>query len=128
MEDKSPFLELTGTLEAKTEAINIQGKSDGFALSPFGPVLGISDDILQTGTARYAMQITGTSTFPVVALEWTIPTLVLKTEVGDIDISDAGGAITYQEETLRFEGCAFKLFGNDVNLEGYIDVSPRRCQ
>ena len=124
LEDESPFLELTGTLEAKTEAMNIQGKSDGFALPSFGPVLGISDDILQTGTARYAMQITGTSTLPVVALEWAIPTLALKTEVGDIDISDAGGAITYQEETLRFEGCAFKLFGNDVNLEGYIDVQP----
>ena len=123
-EDKSAFLELTGTLDAKTEAMNIQGKSDGFALPPFGPVLGISDDMLQTGNARYAMQITGTSTLPVVALEWAIPTMAFKTEVGDIDISDAGGEITYQEETLRFEGWAFKLFGNDVRLEGYIDVQP----
>ena len=123
-EDKSAFLEMTGTLDAKTEAMNIHGKSDGFALPPFGPVLGITDDMLQTGNARYAMQITGTSTLPVVALEWAIPTLTLDTEVGDIDISDAGGAVTYQEETLRFEGCAFKLFGNDVNLEGYIDIQP----
>ena len=44
--------------------------------------------------------------------------------MGNIDIADAGAAITYQEETLRFENCAFNLFGNDVNMEGYIDLEP----
>ena len=117
--DKSPFVELTGTFDAKSEAINLHVASGEFALLPFGIT-----DMLQAGTARYAMQITGTSTLPVVELEWTIPTLTLETEVGDIDINNAGGAITYQEETLRLEGCAFKLFGSDVNLEGYIDVQP----
>ena len=118
--DKSPFVELTGTFDAKSEAINLQVASGEFALLPFGIT-----DMLQAGTARYAMQITGTPTLPVVELEWTIPTLTLETEVGDIDINNAGGAITYREETLRLEGCAFKLFGSDVNLEGYIDVQPK---
>ena len=117
--DQSPFVELTGTFDAKSEAINLHVASGEFALLPFGIT-----DMMQAGTARYAMQITGTSTLPVVELEWTIPTLTLETEVGDIDINNAGGAITYQEETLRLEGCTFKLFGSDVNLEGYIDVQP----
>ena len=124
LEDASSFIELSGNFDAKTEAMNLQGQANGFALAPFGRVLGLPDDVLQRGTARYAMHITGTPTLPVVALDWAIPTLILKTEVGDIDISDAGGAITYKEETLRFEGCAFKVFGNDMNLEGYIDVQP----
>ena len=104
--------------------MNLQGESDGFALPPFTPVLGLPDTILRSGTARYVLHITGTPEKPVLALEWAIPTLVLKTEVGDVDISDANGAITYQEETLRLAGCVCKVFGNDLNLGGYIDVQP----
>ena len=123
-EDKSPFIELTGTFDAKSEAINLDVVSGEFALPPFVPTLGLPLNILQSGTARYALKLTGTSTEPIVRLEWAIPALTLKTEVGDIDINDAGGAIVYQEKALRFENCAFKFFGNDVNLEGYIDVQP----
>ena len=121
-EDQSPFIALTGTFEAKSETMNLHAVSDEFALPPFGKALGLPLDMLQTGTARYDLKVTGTSSQPVVRLEWTIPALTLKTEVGDIDATEAGGAIIYQEETLRFEDCAFKLFGNDVNLEGYVDV------
>ena len=120
----NPFLELTGTLDAKSETMNLHAVSDGFALPPFGDALGLPLGMLQTGAVRYDLKATGTPIQPNVHLEWAIPTLTLETEAGDIDIADASGAITYQEETLRFEGCAFKLFGNDVNLEGYIDVQP----
>ncbi len=124
LEDTSPFLELTGSYDAKTEEMNLKGGSDGFALPPFGPALGLPDDVLQTGTGRYTMHITETPTLPVVALDWSVPTLTLETEVGDIHISDAAGGIVYQEESLRFEECAFKFLGNDVSVEGYIDVQP----
>lgn len=124
-EDKSPFIALTGTFEAKSETMNLHAVSDEFALPPFGNALGLPLDMLQTGTARYDLKVTGTSSQPIVSLEWTIPALTLKTEVSDIDATDAGGTIIYQEETLRFEDCAFKLFGNDVKLEGYVDVHPK---
>ncbi len=120
----NPFLELVGTLDAKSEKMNLHAVSDGFALPPFGDALGLPLGMLQTGAVRYDLKATGTPSQPNIHLEWAIPTLILETDAGDIDITDAGGAITYQEETLRFEGCAFKLFGNDVNLEGYIDVHP----
>ncbi len=123
-EDKLPFMELTGTFDAKSETMNLRAVSDEFALPPFGNALGLPLGMLQAGTARYDLKVTGTSSQPIVRLEWTIPALTLKTEVGNIDATDAGGAIIYQEETLRFEDCAFKLFGNDMNLEGYIDVHP----
>ena len=123
-EDESTFLGLTGTFETKSEAMNLHVVSDVFLLSPFENALQLPTGVLRTGTAHYNLKMTGTSTQPIAQLEWTIPTLTLNTEIGDIDIADVSSTITYQEETLRFEGCAFKLFGNDVNLEGYIDVQP----
>ena len=123
-EAKVEFLELTGTFDAKSEMMNLHAVSDGFALPPIAEALGLPLGILQDGVLRYDLRVTGTSTEPNVQLEWAIPTLILETEVGNIDIADAGAAITYQEETLRFENCAFNLFGNDVNMEGYIDVEP----
>ena len=121
---KNPFLELTGTLDAKSETMNLHAVSDGFALPVFAEALGLPLGMLQAGALRYDLKATGTPTQPNVQLEWAIPTLTLETEANDINIANAGGAITYQEETLRFESCAFKLFDNDVNMEGYIDVQP----
>ena len=80
--------------------------------------------MLKAGALRYDLKVTGTPTQPNVQFAWAIPKLTLETEVGDIDLADTGGAITYQEETLRFEDCTTKLYGNDVNMEGYIDVQP----
>ena len=122
--DKSAFLELTGIFDAKSEMMNLHAASEGFVLPPFEDVLGLPSGMLQAGTARYDLKMTGTPFQPIVQLEWAIPTLTLKTEIGDIDIAEAGGSITYQEETLHFEGCAFKLLGNDANLTGYIDIQP----
>ena len=123
-EDNVPFFELTGTLDSKSEAMNLHAVSDGFALPLFGEALGLPRGMLQTGAFRYDLKATGTPAQPNLQLEWSIPTLILETEVGDIDITDVAGAITYQKETLRFESCDFKIFGNDVNLEGYVDVQP----
>ena len=123
-EDKLSFIGLTGTFDAKSEAMNLHAVSDAFALPPFVNALGLPLGMLRAGTARYDLKVTGTSPQPIVRLEWTIPSLTLETEVGDIDATDAGGAIIYQEETLRLEDCAFKLLGNDVTLGGYIDVDP----
>ncbi len=123
-EDVSPFVNFTGIFDAKTEAMNLRVGSNGFELAPFGPALGLSDDVLPIGAAYYTMQITGTPASPVLAVEWTVPTLTLKTEIGDFYISDSGGTIAYQDEVLRLEDCAFKLFGNDVNVAGYVDVQP----
>lgn len=124
LKDTIPFIEVTGNFDAKTETMNLQAEADGFTLSPLSPAFGIPYDLLQKGTARYAMHITGTPELPVLSLDWEIPILTLKTEVGEINISDGGGTIVYREKVLSLEGNAFKVFGNDVNAAGYIDVLP----
>ena len=121
-EDKSPFMQLTGSFDAKSEVIDIDAKSDGFALVPFGTTFGLSADTLQAGTGRYTLEMTGTSQQPSVVLDWAIPMLDLKTEVGDVHISDAGGAIVYRDDLMHFEKTALKLLGNSVNIGGEIGV------
>ena len=124
LEDKSPFMELTGTYNAKGEVMDFEAKSDGFLLAPFGAALGLPAATLKIGSGRYTSTITGTSKQPEVALDWEIPVLDLKTEVGDIRISDAGGEIVYRDDLMRFEKTALKLLGNAVDIGGEISVVP----
>ena len=124
LEDESPFMELTGTYNAKGEVMDFEAKSDGFLLAPFGAALGLPAAMLKVGSGRYTSTVTGTAKQPIVVLDWTIPTLDLKTEVGDIRISDAGGVIVYRDNLTRFEKTALKLLGNAVDIGGEISVSP----
>ena len=124
LKDKSPFMELTGTYNARGEVMDFEAKSDGFLLAPFGAALGLPAATLKIGSGHYTSTITGTSKQPEVALDWEIPVLALKTEVGDIRISDAGGAIVYRDNLMRFEKTALKLLGNAVDIGGEISVVP----
>ncbi|MCG9132045.1 translocation/assembly module TamB domain-containing protein [Candidatus Poribacteria bacterium] len=122
--DKSDFIELTGTYDAKSEMMDLHAKSDKFALSSFAPVFGLPRDMLQTGTGRYTLKSTGTPEHPIVALDWEIPTLDLKTEVGDIYISEAGGGVEYRDNLIYLKRNTLKLFGNAVDIDGEITVHP----
>ena len=124
LKDEAPFMELTGTYKARDEAIDFEAKSDGFLLAPFGATLGLPAALLKVGSGRYTSTVTGTSKQPEVALDWEIPILDLKTEVGDIRISEAGGALVYRDNLIRLEQTALKLLGNPVNIGGEINVSP----
>ncbi|MYB96921.1 hypothetical protein F4Y43_24010, partial [Candidatus Poribacteria bacterium] len=124
LEDESSFMELTGTYNARGEVMDFEAKSDGFGLAPFGAALGLPAAMLKVGNGHYTSTITGTSKQPEVALDWEIPMLDLKTEVGDIRISDAGGAIVYRADLMRFEKTALKLLGNAVEIGGEITVFP----
>ena len=125
LEDASPFMELTGIYNAKGEVMDFAAKSDGFVLAPFGAALGLPSNMLKVGSGRYTSTVTGTPEQPEIALDWEIPTLDLKTEVGDIRISDAGGAIVYRDDLMRFEKTALKLLDNPVDIGGVINVDPK---
>ena len=122
--DKSDFIQLTGTYDAKTERMDLHAKSDKFALASFAPVFGLPRDMLQTGTGRYTLKSTGTPEHPIVVLDWEIPMLDLKTEVGDVYISEAGGRIEYRDNLMTLKKNALKLFGNAVDIDGEVTVHP----
>ena len=122
-EDKSSFMELTGTFDAKSEVIDFHAKSDGFALAPFAPVLRLSPNMLKTGMGHYTSKITGTAKKPKVVIDWAIPTLALETAGGDIYITDAGGAIAYRNDLMQLEETTLKLFGNTVDIGGAININ-----
>ena len=122
--DKSDFIELTGTYDAKSEMMDLHAKSDKFALPPFSAAFGFPIDMLQAGAAHYTLKVTGTPKHPRITVDWAIPTLDLKTEVGDIHISDAGGAIEYRDNLMTLKKNALKLFGNAVGIDGEITVHP----
>lgn len=114
--EKSPFIQLIGTFDAESEAIDISATSNSFALEPFGPAVGFPI----SGAARYALTATGTLAAPIVAAEWAVPTLA----IGELSLSDASGAITYQDNTLNIEPFSLQLLGNRVQVEGDIVVLP----
>ena len=122
--DTSAFIELTGTFDAKSEMMDLYAKSDEFVLSPFAAALELPLDLLQAGSGHYTLKATGTPKQPIVALDWGIPALDLKTDVGDIHISDAGGAIEYRDNLMRLKKNTLKLFGNPIDIGGEIAVHP----
>ena len=123
LEDASPFIELTGTFDARSDTIALHAKADGFALSPFAPAVGLSPEAISVGTGRYTAEIDGTSEHPTVVSDWVIPKLDLKTEFGGIHISDADGTLDYRNDVVHLERTTLKLLGNAVDIAGNINVN-----
>ena len=124
LEDTLPFIELTGTFNAKSNAMDFHAKADGFALAPFAPAVGRFPEDIPAGTGRYTLEIDGTSQHPIVVSDWVIPKLDLKTKNGDIHISAASGTIDYRNDIVHLEKTTLKLLGNAVDIAGDINIDP----
>ena len=122
--DTLPFIELTGTFDAKSGMMDFHAESDGFALSPFAPAVGLFADAIPAGSGRYTAEINGTPEHPIIVTDWVIPKLDLKTEVGNIHINNAGGTVDYRDNIIHFEKTMLKLLGNAVDIAGKINVDP----
>ena len=122
LEDTLPFIELTGTFDAKSDTMELHASADGFALSAFAPAVGLFPEDITAGTGRYTAEIDGTSQHPIVVADWIIPKLDLKTENGVIHITEASGTMDYRNDTLHFEKTTLKLLGNVVDIAGDINV------
>ena len=122
LEDTLPFIQLTGTFDAKSNTMDMHASADGFALSAFAPAVGLLTEDITVGTGRYTAEIDGTSEHPIVVADWIIPKLDLKTENGVIHITEASGTIDYRNETVHFEKTTLKLLENAVDIAGNINV------
>lgn len=122
LEDTSPFIELTGTFDQKNDTMDLHAKADGFALSALAPAFGLVPEDISPGTGHYTVEIDGSPEHPIVAANWVIPQLDLRTKNGDLHITEASGTIDYQNDSVHLKKTTLKLFGNAVDIAGDIDV------
>ena len=119
--ENTPFIQLIGTIDAKTKEIDIASKhNQDLALESFGTALGLPI----SGTAQYELKTRGTLTDPIVDLKWKMSTLVVKTDIGDIGISDANGEIEYQNNTLHIKPFSIQVLENLFGIDGNIAINP----
>ena len=124
LEDTRPFVELTGTFDAKNNTIDLHAKADGFALSPFTTAVGLLPNAIPNGTGRYTAEIQGSSEHPTIVIDWGIPELDLKTEIGNVHISGAGGTVDYRNDVVHLERTTLKFLGNAIDMTGKVNVDP----
>ena len=124
LEDARPFVELTGTFDAKSNTMDLHAQADGFALSPFALAVGRFPEEVISGTGRYTAEIQGSSERPTVVTDWGIPELDLKTELGNVQISEASGTLDYRNDVVHLERTTLKLLGNVIDIAGKVNVDP----
>ena len=117
--EKSPFIELTGTIDTKTEEINLSSKhNEKLTLESFGAALGFPI----SGTAQYDLKTKGTLGNPIVDLKWTIPMFIVETEIGDISVREANSEIIFQNNAVHIKPFLMHVLGNPLQIDGNIAI------
>lgn len=112
-----PFLQIAGTIDAKTEEINlVSSHNQDLTLNAFVKELNLP----MSGLAYYDLKLQGTLSNPVVGVSWRIPSLVWNTDSGDISISNANGEFDYINNLLNIQPFSLQLLNNIVRIEGNI--------
>lgn len=129
-DDETSFFQTIGELDLKSEEINLSSKGNqvlelASILDPLGfPV---------TGKLYYAFEYKGTLKNPRLRVNWRIPELVLKTEIGDIFINEmnsnfAPNIINWQDGKVDVQPFAMQVLGNTVEIGGNIVVGQRKLE
>ncbi|RKU19018.1 hypothetical protein C6501_01720 [Candidatus Poribacteria bacterium] len=117
--DESPFIQLTGTLDTRTEELDLSSKHNQMLmLESLGAALGFPI----SGTAQYDLRTKGTLGNPIVDLKWTVPMLIVETEIGNISIGNANGEIKFQDNTLHIKPFQILVLNNPLQIGGNIDI------
>ncbi len=121
--EKAPFIEVAGTFLAGSGAIDVRAASTGLALDAIGKMFPTHPSPI-SGIAQYTLTASGTMAQPILKGNWAIPHLSIKTEIGDVVISDAEGRIEYQKNYVIIEPFTLQVLGNEIEIEGDIAVNP----
>ena len=120
-----PFLQIAGTIDAKTEKINIvSSHNQDLTLNAFGNELNLPI----SGSAYYNLKLHGTLTNPIVGISWQIPSLVWSTDSGDIGISNAHGELNYSNNVLHIEPFSCELLNNIIRVAGDITFNQENIE
>ncbi len=121
--EQSPFIQIDGTYDAKGEEMNLRVRSlpnEHFALAPLSKIFRLPI----SGTATYLLHATGTLPNPRVNVNYTVPTLTIQTEIGDINLSHGRGGLTYRNNTVTVEPSTLVVLGNALQVEGDVTIQP----
>lgn len=118
--EQASFIELLGSFDTKNEKIDILAKSeDEISLKS----LGVAFEQSISGTASYQLSAKGLLSNPTIELKWKLPTLKVNTDVGDVNIKNADGALTYQNGSVIIQPFSLEFMDNDVLVRGDISVN-----
>lgn len=117
--EESPFIQLTGIIDTKTEEIDLYSKHNQILmLESLGTALGFPI----SGNVQYDLKIKGTFSDLIVDLKWAIPMLIAKTGIGNISVSDAKGEIKFQDNTLHIKPFQMLVMNNLFEIGGNIVI------
>ncbi|MDE0485217.1 MAG: hypothetical protein OXI67_21795 [Candidatus Poribacteria bacterium] len=117
--EKSPFIQLTGTIDTKTEEIDLSSKHNQIlTLESLKEALGFPI----FGNVHYDLKIKGTFSDPIVDLKWTIPTLIAETDIGDLGVRDANSEIIFQNNTIHIKPFSMHVLDSLFQIGGHIAI------
>ncbi len=129
-DDETSFFQTIGELDLKSEEIKLSSKGNQVLelASIFDP-LGLP----VSGKVYYDFEYNGTLKDPHLRVNWRIPELILKTEIGDIFINEmksnfAPNIINWQDGKLNVQTFAMQVLGNTVEIGGNIVVNQRKFE
>lgn len=118
--EKRSFINLNGSFDLKNERIDISANSEeNIVLTHLGKVL----DVPISGSGNYQFKWNGTINDPNVELSWSIPSLVVATELGDINLDNINGQSTYQNHILSIKPFTLNVMDNSIQVGGTISVN-----
>ena len=118
--EQTSFIELSGSFDTKNEIIDITAHSeDETSLKPFGVAFNQPID----GKVSYELKAEGPLSEPNIELKWKLPTLIVNTNVGDVNIHYADGALKYQNGSVVIEPFSMELMDNKVLVKGDMTIN-----
>ena len=120
--DETPFIQITGDLNTKTEEINLSTETH--------QVINLESlfdqfEIPIHGKAYYDLKYQGTLKSPKVGVNLKIPELTFKSEIGDLVFKDVNSSIDYQDEKIVVRPFSMSVMGNSVEVGGDIRVDQQ---
>ncbi len=124
-QDQTPFLQIAGTIDAKTEEINIvSSPNQDLTLNAFVKELNLP----VSGLAYYDLKLQGTLSNPIVGVSWQIPSLVWNTDSGDISISNANGEFNYINNVLHIQPFSLELLNSIIQVAGDMTINQENFE
>ena len=118
--DNSPFMQITGNLNAKTEEIELYTETN--QVIKLESVLG-QIGLPITGTVYYDLAYKGTLQNPTVAVNWMIPEIVYKSEIAAFVLKDVNSSLDYQDEKIVVKPFSMLVMDNSVQVGGDININ-----